>query len=329
HAPDPPGLARNGAAGGAGGRAGGAGRAGPSRARPRGRAVRAGVRGRPPAAGSGRTRLDLGVRGPARRRGGDGGRAGRRLRRRRARRGRRRRPSRRARSRAGRGRPGGGAVLRRRGQERRRAPDAGAGGARRPDVHGRAPDRRDGLGQGAARAPRAPVVTAARADAGADQLRRDPERADGGRAVRLRARRLHGRGARVRRPARGRRRGGLRADTLRALAAYPWPGNVRELRNVVWETLVYKRAGDEIIPSDLPRRVLRPGATPPQASLIDRGAVARKLAARALNLKDESAALQRAALAEALALTGGNAAEAARLLGAVGRGRAKDPGGTV
>jgi len=69
--------------------------------------------------------------------------------------------------------------------------------------------------------------------------------------------------------------------------------------------------------------VLRPGATPPQASLIDRGAVARKLAARALNLKDEIAALQRAALAEALALTGGNAAEAARLLGAVGRGRAK------
>jgi len=122
---------------------------------------------------------------------------------------------------------------------------------------------------------------------------------------------------------------GLRADTLRALAAYPWPGNVRELRNVVWETLVYKRAGDEIIPSDLPRRVLRPGATPPQASLIDRGAVARKLAARALNLKDEIAALQRAALAEALALTGGNAAEAARLLGTVGRGTAKDPGGTV
>ena len=122
---------------------------------------------------------------------------------------------------------------------------------------------------------------------------------------------------------------GLRADALRALAAYPWPGNVRELRNVVWETLVYKRAGEEIIPSDLPRRVLRPGAMPPQATLIDRGAVARKLAARTLNLRDEIAALQRAALAEALALTGGNAAEAARLLGTVGRGRAKDPGGTV
>jgi DNA-binding NtrC family response regulator len=121
----------------------------------------------------------------------------------------------------------------------------------------------------------------------------------------------------------------LRADALRLLAAYPWPGNVRELRNVVWETLVYKRAGEEIIPSDLPRRVLRRGATPPQATLVDRSAVARKLAARTLNLKDEIAALQRAALAEALALTRGNAAEAARLLGTVGRGTAKDPGGTV
>ena len=33
--------------------------------------------------------------------------------------------------------------------------------------------------------------------------------------------------------------------------------------------------------------------------------------------------------AEALARTGGNAAEAARLLGQVGRGLARDPGGTV
>jgi DNA-binding NtrC family response regulator len=121
----------------------------------------------------------------------------------------------------------------------------------------------------------------------------------------------------------------VREDALRALSAYPWPGNVRELRNVVWETLVYKRAGEEIIPSDLPRRVLGPGSRPPQAALIDRAAVARKLAARTLNLREEMAALQRAALGEALALTGGNAAEAARLLGTVGRGRAKDPGGTV
>src|SRR5437762_1099509 len=37
----------------------------------------------------------------------------------------------------------------------------------------------------------------------------------------------------------------IRADTLRALAAYSWPGNIRELRNVLYETLVYKRGGDE------------------------------------------------------------------------------------
>jgi transcriptional regulator with PAS, ATPase and Fis domain len=48
----------------------------------------------------------------------------------------------------------------------------------------------------------------------------------------------------------------IRADALRALQAYAWPGNIRELRNVIYETLVYKRAGEEILPADLPRRVL-------------------------------------------------------------------------
>src|SRR5262245_38763724 len=122
---------------------------------------------------------------------------------------------------------------------------------------------------------------------------------------------------------------GVRGDALRALTAYAWPGNVRELRNVVWEALVYKRGGDEILPADLPRRVLRRGAAVASGGLIDRGAIARRIAARALNLKDEITALERTALSEALALAGGNAAEAARLLGRVGRGSARDPGGTV
>ena len=119
----------------------------------------------------------------------------------------------------------------------------------------------------------------------------------------------------------------IRADVLRALAAYPWPGNIRELRNVLWEALVYKTAGDEIVPADLPRRVLQRSAATARGGLVDRGAVARKIAARALDLKAEIAALERTALSEALA--GGNAAEAARLLGTVGRGHARDPGGTV
>jgi len=127
-------------------------------------------------------------------------------------------------------------------------------------------------------------------------------------------------GARVRR---------VRPDALRLLAAYPWPGNVRELRNVLWEALVYKTAGEEIIPADLPRRVLRRGAAAAGGDLVDKAAVARRIASRALDLKAEIAALERTALSEALALAGGNAAEAARLLGTVGRGRARDPGGTV
>src|SRR2546428_188880 len=68
----------------------------------------------------------------------------------------------------------------------------------------------------------------------------------------------------------------LRADHLAAPGALPWPGNVRELRHVVWETLVYQRAGDQIMPSDPPRRRLRPRATPPHAPLIDPGALPRQ-----------------------------------------------------
>jgi transcriptional regulator with GAF, ATPase, and Fis domain len=48
-----------------------------------------------------------------------------------------------------------------------------------------------------------------------------------------------------------------------------------------------------------------------------------------MSLRDEVAALQRAAIEEALTRTRGNAAQAARLLGEVGRGVARDPGGTL
>lgn len=121
----------------------------------------------------------------------------------------------------------------------------------------------------------------------------------------------------------------IRDDALRALRAYPWPGNVRELRNVLYETLVYKRAGSAIILSDLPRRILTRAREIRRQPLVDRGRLSGKIAAGTLRLRDEVSALERAALDEALARAGGNAAAAARLLGAVGRGTAKDPGGTV
>jgi DNA-binding NtrC family response regulator len=134
----------------------------------------------------------------------------------------------------------------------------------------------------------------------------------------------------------------IRADTLRALQAYAWPGNIRELRNVLYETLVYKRAGDEILPADLPKRILTRNATrptnlrmpqaqtaSPDIPLVDAPTIADRISHGSFNLREEVAALQRAAVAEALRRAGGNATKAARLLGTVGRGHATDPGGTV
>jgi len=120
----------------------------------------------------------------------------------------------------------------------------------------------------------------------------------------------------------------IRADALGALAAYPWPGNIRELRNVLYETLVYKRAGTEIIPSNLPVRILKKGVSSPDA-VVNQDLVRQKVRRRIMNLREEIAVLERTALAAALDQAGGNASEAARLLGAVGRGSARDPGGTV
>jgi two-component system response regulator AtoC len=113
-----------------------------------------------------------------------------------------------------------------------------------------------------------------------------------------------------------------------ALQAHAWPGNIRELRNVIYEALVYKRAGNELLLSDL-TGLLRatPGGAP--GGVINRAALASAVGSPAFSLAREVAGLERAALELALARAGGNAAQAARLLGAVGRGQARDPGGTV
>jgi DNA-binding NtrC family response regulator len=119
----------------------------------------------------------------------------------------------------------------------------------------------------------------------------------------------------------------IRSDALAAMAAYPWPGNIRELRNVIYEALVYKRAGRELLLSDLPARVLRTSAR--RDALVDGGRLRQRLQAGELNLRDEIRALEQTALSTALEESGGNATQAAKLLGAVGRGAARDPGGTV
>jgi len=122
---------------------------------------------------------------------------------------------------------------------------------------------------------------------------------------------------------------GITSDAQAALVAYPWPGNIRELRNVLYETLVYKKAGKDILLSDLPRRIIAPAQDDESEWTTSRGAISRKIERGTMSLRDEVAALQRAAIEEALTRTRGNAAQAARLLGEVGRGVARDPGGTL
>jgi DNA-binding NtrC family response regulator len=106
---------------------------------------------------------------------------------------------------------------------------------------------------------------------------------------------------------------------------------VRELRNVIYEALVYKRSGDELLLSDLPKRVLGvpPSSDTPELGLFDRPGIARRIEAGTMNLRRLLDEVERAALEEALARSGGSPTKAARLLGEVGRGRSSDPGGTV
>jgi DNA-binding NtrC family response regulator len=116
---------------------------------------------------------------------------------------------------------------------------------------------------------------------------------------------------------------------MAALVAHGWPGNIRELRNVVFSALVQKRAGDELLLSDLPRALLHPAGAHVEAGVADARKVADAIAAGGFNLKAAIESLERAALVSALARAQGNAALAAGLLGEVGRGAARDPGGTV
>lgn len=116
---------------------------------------------------------------------------------------------------------------------------------------------------------------------------------------------------------------------LAAMTAHSWPGNIRELRNVIFSALVQKRAGDELLLSDLPRALLRQAGAHDEAGVADPRRVAEAIAAGGFNLKAAIESLERVALVSALARAQGNAALAAGLLGEVGRGAARDPGGTV
>jgi len=120
---------------------------------------------------------------------------------------------------------------------------------------------------------------------------------------------------------------------LAVLARYPWPGNVRELRNVLYHAPARKRAGAGRPASVLPEHGIRglpaePGRSD-QTSAIDPTALARLIDSGRMNLRALRDDLEKTALSLALAKANGSPTRAARLLGEVGRGDSRDPGGTV
>jgi two-component system NtrC family response regulator/two-component system nitrogen regulation response regulator GlnG len=118
---------------------------------------------------------------------------------------------------------------------------------------------------------------------------------------------------------------GLTPEAADVLAAHPWPGNVRELGNALKKALIFSR-GVPIGPEDMLQAIGsggsgRAGSLPAQqAAAADeplRAFVRRALMDRAGEAAFEHVvdAAGRAAIAEALEITGGNRTRAARLLG--------------
>jgi len=94
----------------------------------------------------------------------------------------------------------------------------------------------------------------------------------------------------------------LSPAALKALLAYRWPGNVRQLRNAL-ETAILVSVGEEIGFDDLPGEVTHAGVPPSSAAPIPLPA------SRTLT------EIERDAIRDALAKTGGNKTQASKLLG--------------
>ena len=103
------------------------------------------------------------------------------------------------------------------------------------------------------------------------------------------------------------------------------------MRNAIFHALVRKLGGDELLLSDLPEHVVRavPATPAGHTGIVDRAALAAQIAGGAMNLRAAREQLERAALELALEHAGGSPTRAARLLGEVGHGASRDPGGTV
>jgi DNA-binding NtrC family response regulator len=94
----------------------------------------------------------------------------------------------------------------------------------------------------------------------------------------------------------------LSGEALEVLVRHPWPGNVRELKNVL-ESLVVFHQGEEIGLADLPPEVR-------QAAPVAEAAPVQPAVGQPRTMEE----IERQAILETLARTGGRRAEAAQLL---------------
>ena len=97
----------------------------------------------------------------------------------------------------------------------------------------------------------------------------------------------------------------LSEDAKGALASYDWPGNVRQLQNVIRNAVVLQD-GEELTAQMLPRNLMQASAPEPNAELVTLHSPADEVLPLAV--------VERRAIEAALAATGGNIQQAARLL---------------
>jgi two-component system response regulator AtoC len=100
----------------------------------------------------------------------------------------------------------------------------------------------------------------------------------------------------------GRARPRLGPEALDALDAYDWPGNVRELRNALEHAVIVGEA--DLVPAHLPAHIRGDARSAPNGASFIEG----------FSIKENGARLERLLIEKALAETGGNRTQAARLL---------------
>jgi DNA-binding NtrC family response regulator len=109
----------------------------------------------------------------------------------------------------------------------------------------------------------------------------------------------------------------LSPEALESMVNYPWPGNIRELENVV-ERTVLLTDGDTIRPKDLPLELQRGERAESSAGSLEVGddddATENAPGGLKQQVREAAARLERELIVRALAQTGGNVTQAARLL---------------